>query len=131
MSPRPNAGRAEGKGEDVAIISLDSFLKQNAPGRKLDVLKLDVQGFEMKALIGAQKLINEFHPAIFCEITPSALLKAWSGHSALTSFLDKIDYLALVIDPDKHESLQISIEDLNILLKKISEFFDVFFHHNV
>ena len=127
-----NVRSAEGKGENSAIFSLDSFLEKNVPGRRLDVLKLDVQGFEMKAITGAQKSINEYHPAIFCEITPDALLKAGSHHSALISYLDEMDYLAMVIDPTKHEPLRISFEDLNVLLEETnSEYFDVFFHHNI
>ncbi|MFN0187174.1 MAG: FkbM family methyltransferase [Bacteroidia bacterium] len=47
---------------------------------RIDFIKIDVEGFEPEVLAGAEKVIKEFHPWLYVEITP-----AWfqqRGHSA-------------------------------------------------
>lgn len=51
--------------EKVKIISLDDYC-QNF--EKLDLIKMDIQGGELKALKGAKKIIQKFLPIIFVEI---------------------------------------------------------------
>ena len=53
----------------VKQVTLDSqFDKEIAPGRRVDVVKIDVEGHELEVFRGAQKLIAHHHPLIFCEI---------------------------------------------------------------
>jgi FkbM family methyltransferase len=40
---------------------------------KVDLIKIDVEGFEFRALTGASELIERHHPAIITEFTPGAL----------------------------------------------------------
>jgi FkbM family methyltransferase len=57
------ANNNEFREEDVIkIITLDSL---NIP--KCDLIKVDVQGYELKLFIGAKKLISNFKPVIFLE----------------------------------------------------------------
>lgn len=49
-------------GEPVPAIALDSL-----PLKRLDFLKIDVEGMELNVLKGAQRLIAKFHPVIYTE----------------------------------------------------------------
>lgn len=52
----------------VRTIALDSFELS-----RLDFLKLDVEGCELRALRGAEKTISKFHPKMLIEINHGAL----------------------------------------------------------
>jgi FkbM family methyltransferase len=53
----------------VAVVSLDEYIEQNlAPGRRVDLLKIDVEGFENSVLEGAKNLIARDTPTIIAEI---------------------------------------------------------------
>jgi len=54
---------------EVEQVSLDEFLDQSIDaGRSVDLLKVDVEGYEMDVFKGAQRLIDRHHPLIICEI---------------------------------------------------------------
>lgn len=52
---------------------------------RLDLIKIDIEGMEMEALIGSEKSINEFKPILIIEI-----IKADEGE--IRKFLEKFDY---------------------------------------
>lgn len=56
----------------------------------VDVLKIDIDGFDHKALLGARGLLEAHHPQIFAEFAP-ALLREHSG-------IPPIQYLKYLID---------------------------------
>jgi FkbM family methyltransferase len=54
------------KRQKIHAISLDAFVqRQNL--KRLDFLKIDVEGHEVKVLAGAQKTIQQLRPIILCE----------------------------------------------------------------
>jgi FkbM family methyltransferase len=52
---------------DVRVIPLDAFLASKI--NKLSFLKIDTEGFEDKVLRGAARLIDQFRPVIYIELT--------------------------------------------------------------
>jgi len=48
--------------------------------RRLDLLKLDIEGFEGKCLHGAKKILKRFHPVLISEYSP-ILIERYSGLS--------------------------------------------------
>jgi len=54
---------------EFRIITLDNFIWENQTG-KVDLVKIDVEGFEPKVLEGMKKLIEEHNPLIWIEILP-------------------------------------------------------------
>jgi len=60
----------EGEGVDTAsvrTVSLDDFLQSQAIGR-LDFVKIDAEGHELRILAGAMRLLERFRPPVLAEI---------------------------------------------------------------
>lgn len=53
--------------EKISIVTLDSLL---TPETRVNVIKIDVEGYEFEALKGAQALLKAQHPVIFMEFSP-------------------------------------------------------------
>ena len=62
----------------VRAVSLDRVLRDV---ERIDVIKIDIEGAEYRALLGAQDLLNRHKPLIVSEFSPSAL-SAISGVAA-------------------------------------------------
>lgn len=67
----------------VQAVTLDLFL-QDEP--RIDLIKIDIEGAEGRALVGMRRLLQRHHPIIFTEFTPGALPTV-SGITA-EAFLD-------------------------------------------
>ena len=69
-----------GKGTvDVTIETLDRLL----PYADVKLLKLDVEGYELKALMGGMALIDRCSPVLVLEINAPALLAAGNSQNEL------------------------------------------------
>ncbi len=77
----PPPGRPYG----VRAVVLDDFL---ADLDRLDVIKIDIDGFEPRALQGMQRLIQRHRPVIFTEFCP--LLLGSVGHSTAQAYLEQL-----------------------------------------
>jgi len=52
---------------EFKITTLDNYIKENFKDNKIDFVKIDVEGFEYKVLLGAEKTLKKYKPAIFIE----------------------------------------------------------------
>ncbi|HWV35818.1 MAG TPA: FkbM family methyltransferase [Thermomicrobiales bacterium] len=59
--------------EEVEVRPLDQILSE-LDVQRLDVLKIDTEGFELPVIEGARESITRFKPVIIVEITPSATI---------------------------------------------------------
>lgn len=57
-----------------------------------DVIKIDIEGSEYKALLGAKNTIIEYKPIIFIEIHPKFLIHYEDTIQDIVNFVDAIDY---------------------------------------
>lgn len=75
----------EGRGSiDVPVVSLDEYF---SPGQQVDLIKLDVQGYEMSVLLGAQRILSENAGVkILMEFWPYGLKQASVAPSAVLDF---------------------------------------------
>jgi FkbM family methyltransferase len=71
--------------ELAQAITLDDFLR-NEP--KVDLIKVDVEGAEARALRGMQRLVQQHHPVIFTELFPTLL--EMNSNTSAESYLDNI-----------------------------------------
>ncbi|HEY7326384.1 MAG TPA: FkbM family methyltransferase [Gemmataceae bacterium] len=59
---------------EVRLVRLDDYLRDQ-PLPRLDLMKLDVEGAELRVLRGARRTIKRFRPSIVFEVCPSWLAK--------------------------------------------------------
>jgi FkbM family methyltransferase len=59
---------------EARLVRLDDYLRDH-PLPRLDLMKIDVEGAEVRALRGARQTIERFHPLIVFEVCPSWLTK--------------------------------------------------------
>ncbi len=57
----------------VPTVSLDDYAEQEFQGRPIDLLKVDVEGFESAVLRGARRVLHEDKPSLFIEFVPGNL----------------------------------------------------------
>jgi FkbM family methyltransferase len=81
----------------VDVVTLDSAFK----GRRIDILKIDVEGYEEMVLRGANSLLHtpELKPrAIFVEVHPYAWAALRTGSDSLLGVLNEAGYLVETLD---------------------------------
>jgi FkbM family methyltransferase len=72
--------------ETVRIDTLDDFAARRGLGR-VDFLKADIEGWELRMLAGAAALIDRFRPPMVLELTDAHLARAGDSLAAAWSFL--------------------------------------------
>ncbi len=77
--------------EEVVVTTLDEYSKTNAIS-KINLIKIDVEGFEMKVLEGSQTTIREFKPALFIEANDANLEAQGASLKAMSDFLKRNGY---------------------------------------
>lgn len=76
----------------VSITTLDIWFNQNKKINKLNILKIDVEGYDLKVIQGALTLINQFNPIIFVELDDNNLRAAGNSAEELILFMNSIHY---------------------------------------
>jgi FkbM family methyltransferase len=60
---------------DINIIRLDDWVRDHAVNR-IDFMKMDIEGGEFQALLGAQELLSRFRPVIVAELNAVCLARS-------------------------------------------------------
>jgi FkbM family methyltransferase len=82
--------RVEGSIE-VPTISLDQYVESQQI-KSLDLIKLDIEGSEYSALVGAKKIIGKFRPIIIVEYNRGTSQRAGTSIRELDQLLDLYGY---------------------------------------
>lgn len=86
-----NGSVAAGGGDlEVPLRRLDSVLT-----RRVDFLKIDVEGYEGHVLAGAERILREDRPRAFVEIHPALLAPPWTVDGILDTLRALYPHLAL------------------------------------
>ncbi|HRP53615.1 MAG TPA: FkbM family methyltransferase [Fluviicola sp.] len=75
----------------VSVVPLDDWIKDKNL-TKVDLIKIDVEGYEMNVLKGAKEMLQKFKPMLFIELDDSNLKLQGSSSKELVSFLTFLGY---------------------------------------
>ncbi len=81
---------AEG-GQRVPAVTLDAFVAEQGIQR-LDAMKIDVEGAEVRVLAGGQATLERFRPAILIELNPKRLELLGTSEAGLLAALRELGY---------------------------------------
>jgi FkbM family methyltransferase len=80
-------------GEAVTLSTIDAFAAERKLAR-LDFIKADIEGWEMRMLAGGAATIARFRPALLLEVQARHLARAGDTPEALWRFFAGLDYQA-------------------------------------
>jgi len=77
--------KTEGMTGAIAVPTwpLDDLVYARDEGRKVEFLKLDVEGYEPRVLLGAERTLREMKPLVYCELNDILLRDAGSSSANL------------------------------------------------
>jgi FkbM family methyltransferase len=101
---------------EVKTVSLDEFLGENT---RLDVVKIDIEGNEVNALLGMRRILERGHEMkMFIEFNPPLLVKAGFSPTKLIDILVKYNFRVYAIW-EKERKIK-CIKDTDMLVKHLS-----------
>ncbi len=77
--------------ETIEVITLDRYAEE-IKIHKLDLIKIDVEGFEMNVLKGAISTLTSLKPILFIELDNTNLIEQKSSAKELIAFLEQLNY---------------------------------------
>lgn len=102
---------------DKKTISIDSYVEKMGI-KKVDLIKIDVDGYDFKVLSGAKKTIELFRPIIFIELCEYALQERGDSINDIFKMLLKFNYIPFFENgtkvDDVHEVHKIIGMDISI-----------------
>lgn len=91
---------------DIDMAALDDFF---APGTRIDVIKMDIQGAEGLALAGMQRVLAENSNIILLmEFWPEGLTQAHTDPSAFLKDLQRLDFRVEAVDERAKKTIPIT-----------------------
>jgi FkbM family methyltransferase len=90
----PGSTFAAGSGDvECPVATVDDYVASKNV-RNVALVKIDVEGFELRVLRGARKTIARDKPVIVCEVIDSHLMRAGGSRSDLLEEVQKMGYSA-------------------------------------
>ena len=86
--------------DDNIAISIDDYILKKGI-KKLDLLKIDVDGYDYKVLNGAKSAIKKFSPIVFIELANFTLIEQGDSVEDILLFLAKYGYTGYYINSGK------------------------------
>jgi FkbM family methyltransferase len=83
---------------DVAVKTVDSYVAAKGL-KRLDLIKADIEGWEMQLLLGATETLARLRPVVFLEAVDFYLARAGDSRAALWAFMRERDYRPHRLEP--------------------------------
>lgn len=77
--------------EEVKALCIDSLIANKTIG-KVDVIKIDIQGYELSAFKGMARFLKESSPKILAEYWPHGFKRAGVSTAEVYNFFESLDY---------------------------------------
>jgi FkbM family methyltransferase len=84
----------------IETDTLDNVIEQNNLSR-VDVIKIDIEGYEMHALRGGRGALERFKPKLFIEVGYTRLIKNGTSPNEMIKFLNALGYTVYHADTDE------------------------------
>jgi FkbM family methyltransferase len=81
----------------VRAVTIDDLVLTHGLSR-LGIFKLDLEGAEFRALIGARNTLRDMRPLLLVEVSDAALVRQGGSRAALCNLLESANYVPLTID---------------------------------
>ena len=85
-------------GERVHVRRLDDAASDLGIDR-IDLIKADIEGWELRLLFGARQCLERFRPALLVELSPDALRRAGDDIGAVEDYLRPLGYRPFLQEP--------------------------------
>lgn len=82
---RHDAGGGQTHSESVTVVALDDAVTDL--GRRVSLVKMDVEGFEFEVLAGGEQTISRHRPVLYTEMSPEWLSSRGVPESALADWM--------------------------------------------
>jgi len=96
----------------VPAVSLDDYVQQKLRDRPIDLLKVDVEGYESAVLRGARRTLHEDKPTLFIEFVPDNLVNCGFRPDEFLDIIFGIYDNVLVVDEPRATFKPCSKHDL-------------------
>jgi FkbM family methyltransferase len=88
--------------EVINVLTIDSFCKYF---ERINLIKLDVEGFEPEVLMGAKQTLRRLKPIIIFEFAPKRMLKKTDGDEKTKNLFKLLDGLGYELESIKGEKI--------------------------
>lgn len=86
--------------EQIQLVRLDDYVEK-AGIQRVDVIKIDIEGAELKALAGGRRMIERLRPKVLMEVDLENLERAGTSAQALLDFWAALNYQVVRLgDPE-------------------------------
>jgi FkbM family methyltransferase len=82
--------------QTVCLMTLDDFVEERRVER-LDFVKADIEGWELRALEGGSATLRRFRPALLLEVDARFLARAGDTPQALFAWLGELGYAGVTV----------------------------------
>lgn len=117
LAVKPEAGNY--RLDTIKTIVLDELVA-NQTLRSPDIIKIDVEGWELHVLKGLQQTLQTYHPTLYVEFTSANLKAAGTNCAELAEFIRALGYQLYEYDP-RHKTLVVqhdfNFEHKNLIAK--------------
>lgn len=83
---------------EVEVDTIDRYVERRGLTR-LDLIKADIEGWELRMLQGARRTLAELRPVLMLEAVDAYLARAGDSRPALWRFLSDLDYRPCRLEP--------------------------------